>query len=84
MTTPEIPAEAGEVLSSAVQQVVQQSRTLGYHITRHDDWMADAQQRIDRAVADARRALEQSCQSALAAWPVPMDPVMTPLRSATR
>ncbi len=66
MTNSTLPAEAGEVLSSAVQQVVQQSRMLGHHITRHEEWAAEVQKQIGQAFADARDALDQYCQSALA------------------
>ena len=64
MTRQTTYGESEELLSSAVRQVSQLSKTLNLHITRHEEWIIDAQQRVDRAVESARVALEQSYQSA--------------------
>ncbi len=65
MTSPTTNGHADEVLSNAVQQVVQQSRILSLHVTRHDEWIAQARQQTDRTIENARTALERAHQSAL-------------------
>ena len=65
MTIPTTHGYADEVLSSAVQQVAQQSRVLGHHITGHEEWIAGVQQRVDQAILAARGTLQQSYQTAL-------------------
>ena len=65
MTTPTNNGHADEVLSAAVQQVVQQSRILARHVTRHEEWIAEARQQTDEAIENARISLEQAYQAAL-------------------
>ena len=67
MTSPITNGPADEVLSSAVQQVVQQSRILALHVTRHEEWIAEARQQTDQAIEGARISLEQAYQAALTA-----------------
>ena len=66
MTSQMTDGRPDELLSSAVQQVSQLSKTLNLHITHHEERIDDVQQKANSVIADARAELEQFCQSVLA------------------
>ena len=66
MTSPTADGGVDEVLSSTVNQVVQQSRIINQHVTRHEEWLAEVRQQTDQVVEGARVALEQAYESVLA------------------
>ena len=58
---------ADELLSRVVQEVAQQSQTLGLHIKQHNDINAPAQEQVQRSIQEAKTALEEASQDSLAA-----------------
>ena len=71
MTTRLNTGSADELLSKVAQQVAEASKTLGMHITQHDDIntaaAAAAQELAESTIQQAQAALDQSLQHSLAA-----------------
>ena len=71
MTTRLNTGSADELLSKVAQQVAEASKTLGMHITQHDDIntaaVAAAQELAESTIQQAQAALDQSLQHSLAA-----------------
>ncbi|MCY4366222.1 MAG: hypothetical protein OXE17_08375 [Chloroflexi bacterium] len=67
MTTQSRNGSAEELLSRVVQEVAQQSQTLGLHIKQHDDLNAPAQEQVQRSIQEAKAALEEASQDSFAA-----------------
>ena len=68
MTTRLNTGSTDELLSKVAQQVAEASKTLGMHITQHDDInTAAAQELAESTIQQAQAALDQSLQNSLAA-----------------